>query len=119
MKAAVLDFACRHKLSPPTWWREDSGVSSGATITGVDLGTTSPPSTRAAEARPRGRRPEKLEQVKAAMKRDIQEGRHTIEDLKSMRQKVLAARYDVSRETAVKARAAVESEMSAGNQHRQ
>jgi hypothetical protein len=119
MKEAALDFARRRKLSPPTWWREEGGVSPGATTAGVDLNTASPPPISIAEARQRGRRPEKRARVEAAMKRDIQEGRQTLEGLKSMPQKVLAATYSVSRETARKSLTAVESEMSPGNQPRQ
>ena len=55
-------------------------------------------------ARPRGRRPEKLEKVAEAMRQGIQNGQRSVEDLDRMREKDLAATYGVSRDTARKAR---------------
>ncbi len=55
----------------------------------------------------RGRRPTKRNEVIAKMRLEIEEGRLTPEDLKDMIEKTLAADYNVSRETARKARAAV------------
>jgi DNA-binding GntR family transcriptional regulator len=49
----------------------------------------------------------KLEQVKEAMRNDIQQGRRTVAELSIMREKDLAAEYRVSRDTARKARKAV------------
>jgi Bacterial regulatory proteins, gntR family len=61
-----------------------------------------PPHMRQAGNR-RGRKPTKLEQVKQAMRRDLSQG----SELQSMREKELAAKYGVSRDTARKARDAV------------
>jgi DNA-binding GntR family transcriptional regulator len=57
--------------------------------------------------RPRGAKPKKLEQVKEAMRNDIRQGRRTVAELSNMREKVLAAEYGVSRDTARKACKAV------------
>jgi DNA-binding GntR family transcriptional regulator len=57
--------------------------------------------------RPRGAKPKKLEQVKEAMRNDIRQGRRTVAELSNMREKVLAAEYGVSRDTARKARKAL------------
>jgi DNA-binding GntR family transcriptional regulator len=57
--------------------------------------------------RPRGAKPKKLEQVKEAMRDDIWQGRRTVAELSNMREKVLAAEYGVSRDTARKARKAL------------
>jgi hypothetical protein len=54
----------------------------------------------------RGRKPTKLEQVKQAMRRDLSQG----SELQNMREKELAAKYGVSRDTARKARDAVRAE---------
>ena len=116
MKEAALDFARRHKLPVPTWWMEDSYELTINATSGLELGLASPPSFPTAPARPRGRRPEKRAHVEWAMKRDIQQGRQTVEGLKDMPQKTLAGIYGVSRETARKALAAVESNMSRGTQ---
>ena len=64
-------------------------------------------------ARPRGPRPQKFEQTKEAMRKDIQDGRLTLEQLEDMLEKNLIARYGgVSRDTARKARNAVLSELN-------
>jgi hypothetical protein len=55
----------------------------------------------------RGRKPTKLEHVKQAMRRDLSQGT----DLQGMREKELAAKYGVSRDTARKARDAVVPEI--------
>ena len=55
----------------------------------------------------RGAKPVKLERVKEAMKNNIRQGRRTVTELSKMRGKDLAAEYDVSRDTARKARNAV------------
>lgn len=60
--------------------------------------------------RRRGPRPKKLEKVKQAMRDDILHGRQTVDDLRQMLEKQLADSYDVSRDTARKARTAVVSE---------
>jgi hypothetical protein len=63
--------------------------------------------TTNAEVRKRGRTPIKLERVKERMRRDIQEGRCTVDGLNSKLEKVLAQEYAVSRDTARKARNAI------------
>jgi hypothetical protein len=117
MREAALDFARRHELPPPSWW------------TGAFAASPEPPNHLAPEIpkaaskspveaglrRPRGRRPKKLEQVKKAMRDDIQCRRRTVEDLMEMREKELSARYGVSRDTARKARKAVFVENSIRN----
>jgi hypothetical protein len=60
--------------------------------------------------RARGPKPQKLERVKKAMRDDIREGRQTSDGLKNMLEKTLAEKYEVSRDTARKARTAVLSE---------
>ena len=59
-----------------------------------------------------GRRPRKRHQVKAALTEDLEEGRLTEAALMNMREKTLADKYGVNRETARKARDEVLSEMS-------
>jgi hypothetical protein len=61
-------------------------------------------------ARRPGPRPKKLEAVKAAMRKDIAEGRRTREGLRDALEKELEDYYHVSRDTARKAREAVLSE---------
>jgi hypothetical protein len=65
----------------------------------------------AGPARRRGARPLKFEQTRDAMRNDIQRGRHTVADLEDMLEKNLVTNYDVSRDTARKARKAVLSEL--------
>ena len=69
------------------------------------------------EVRKRGRKPTKLERVKDAMRRDIREGRHTDASLRDMLQKSLATNYNVSRDTACKARDVVLSEFAENSIH--
>jgi hypothetical protein len=64
----------------------------------------------AGSARRRGARPKKFEQVRGAMRGDLQQGRLTLAELKNMLEKELAADYGVSRDTARKARNAVLAE---------
>jgi hypothetical protein len=59
-----------------------------------------------------GRKPTKLEQTKTAMRDDIKSKKLTPGQLKEMLQKNLAERYNVSRETACKAREEVLSEIN-------
>ena len=66
----------------------------------------------AGPARRRGRRPQKFEQARDAMMNDIQHGRCTVPQLDDMLEKDLVAKYDVSRDTARKARKAVLSELN-------
>jgi hypothetical protein len=114
MKEAALDFARRHELPPPSWWTDAFAASPkpanhlapDGTIPIPKAASKSPVEARL--RRPRGPRPKKLEQVKEAMRDDIRCGRRTVEDLREMREKELAAQYgDVSRDTARRARKAV------------
>ena len=75
------------------------------------------PSPAVSDVRKRGRRPNKLEQVKEAMRRDIRERRQTPDSLSAMLEKTLAGTYKVSRDTARKARAAVLSEFGENSNH--
>jgi hypothetical protein len=100
MKEAALDFARRHELPPPSWWADGTSLSAD---TGVTMKDASPTPAPPHVARPRGRKPKKLDQVKQAMREDIRLGRLTPVALRDMREKNLAARYDVSRDTARKA----------------
>jgi len=102
MKEAVLDFANRRKLPPPSWWTDDNVTSKDAHSV-----TASPIPAPAHMARPRGRRPKKLGQVIEALSEDIRQGRLTEHALSNMLEKDLAASYGVSRDTARKARDAV------------
>jgi hypothetical protein len=110
-KEAVLDFACRHGLPPPSWWAEAAAPAGEAAS--PDPGSTIHPQnpTPARSPRRRGRRPIEVERVKAAIQADIHEGRHTLAALQSMPQKTLAGTYGVSRETARNALKAVVSEL--------
>jgi Queuosine biosynthesis protein QueC len=63
------------------------------------------------EARRRGKRSKKLEQVKEAMRGDIRDGKRTAESLNAMLEKELENTYGASRDTTRKARAAVLSEI--------
>lgn len=112
VKEAILAFARRHQLPPPTWWAEIPGGPMGRAPASADVATRAPTSIPNTEARARGRRPEKRVRVKEAMKRDIQRGRLPLEQMQNMGQEALAARYGVSRETARKALAEITSEVS-------
>jgi hypothetical protein len=61
-------------------------------------------------ARRRGVRPQKFEQVCNAMRDDLREGRLTLAQLSDTLEKILADDYDVSRDTARRARNAVLAE---------
>jgi hypothetical protein len=107
MKEAALDFAKRHEIPPPSWWTEGPSVSIDS-----DAATSpSPVPTSTHSARPRGRRPKKLDRAKEAMREDIRLGQLTAVALRDMTEENLAFRYHVSRDTARKARDAVLSEM--------
>jgi hypothetical protein len=113
MKEAVLDFAKRREIPTPSWWTDGISVSTDAGVTtkGAHSIAASPIPASTHSARPRGRRPKKLDQVKAAMREDIVRGQKTPHGLRDMREKDLAARYGVSRDTARRARDAVLSEL--------
>jgi hypothetical protein len=112
MKEAVLDFASRHEIPPPSWWTDGTSVSTDAGVTTKGIHSSSPIPAPTHCARPRGRRPIKLDQVKEAMRNDIQLGQKTRDGLRHMPEKELEARYRVSRYTARRARDAVLSEIS-------
>jgi hypothetical protein len=120
MKEAVLDFASRHGIPPPSWWTDGTSVSTDADMTtkGAHSIAASPIPVPTHSARPRGRRPKKSDQVKEAMREDVRRGRQTLGGLSAMLEKDLAAGYGVSRETARKARDVVLSEMPTGTQGR-
>jgi hypothetical protein len=77
-------------------------ASSGSHIRGDTRSMVT--SGTAAPKRRRGRRPVKFENTMHAMRTDIQERRRSVADLANMLQKELEATYDVSRDTARKAR---------------
>jgi|SRR6516164_5096051 len=114
MKEAVLDFAKRRGIPPPSWWTDRTSVSTdaGVTTNGAHSIAASPTATPTRSARRLGRRPKKLDQVKEAMREHIRLRQKTAESLRDMLEKELAAGYRVSRETARKARHAVLSEIS-------
>ena len=114
MKEAILDFAKRREIPPPSWWTDGTGVSTDADVTtkGAHSIAGSPTLTQTHSARLRGRKAKKLDQVKGAMREDIRRGQKTPDGLRDMLEKELAAGYGVSRETARKARDAVLSEIS-------
>jgi hypothetical protein len=113
MKEAVLDFAKRREIPPPSWWTDGIGVSTDASV--ITKGThsiaASPTPAPTHSATPRGRRPKKLDQVKEAMREDILRGQKTPDGLGDMLEKDLAAGYGVSRDTARRARNAILSKM--------
>jgi hypothetical protein len=120
MKEAVLDFAKRREIPPPSWWTDRTSVStdSGVTTKSAHSIAASPTAASTHSARPPGRRPKKLDQVKEAMRDDIWRGRKTPDGLRDMLEKDLAAGYGVSRDTARRARVAVLSERPTGAQTR-
>src|SRR5262249_11332113 len=75
-KEAELDFANRHEIPPPSWWTNGSSVSpdAGVTTKGTDSIAASPIPAPSHSARGRGRRPKKLDRVKAAMREHIRLG---------------------------------------------
>jgi hypothetical protein len=120
MKQAVLDFAKRREIPPPSWWTDRTSVSTDAGVTtkGAHSIAASPTAAPTHSARPRGRRPKKLDQVKEAMREDIRLFQKTPDGLRHMLEKELAARYGVSRDTARRARDAVLWEMPRATQGR-
>ena len=118
MKEAVLDFASRQEIPPPSWWTDGTSVSTDAGVTTKGIHSSSPIPAPTHSARPRGRRPKKLGQVKEAMREDIRLGQKTPDGLRDMLEKDLAAGYGVCRDTARRARDAVLSEIATGAQGR-
>jgi hypothetical protein len=113
MKEAALDFARRREVPAPSWWTEGPGLSPASCVTSPNAhsGAASPTSSPFTSTRRGGRRPKKLDQAKEAMRGDIREGRLTLVKLRDMLEKNLAEKYEVSRDTARKARDAVLSEV--------
>jgi hypothetical protein len=113
MKEAVLDFAKRHELPLPSWWADGTDVPTEVGVMTKDTHSVVASSTPAPTqfARPRGRKPKKLEQVKQDMREAIRLGQLTPVVLRDMPETNLANQYGVSRDTARKARDAVLSEM--------
>jgi hypothetical protein len=113
MKEAVLDFAKRREIPPPSWWTDGTDVPTDVGVITKDTQSVAASPTPAPThlARPRGRKPKKLARVKEAMMAEIRLGRRTPNGLKNMLEKDLMAGYGVSRDTARKARDAVLSEM--------
>jgi hypothetical protein len=108
MKEAALDFASRYGLPSPSWWSDAYATSNKLADHLTPDDTISAPS--AAESnlkRQRGPKPNKLKQVKEAMRNDIRQGRRTLAELSSMLEKDLTAEYGVSRDTARKARVGI------------
>ena len=66
MKEAVLDFAKRREIPPPSWWTDRTSVSidAGVTTNGTHSIAGSPTLTQTHSARLRGRKAKKLNQVK-------------------------------------------------------
>jgi Bacterial regulatory proteins, gntR family len=120
MKEAVLDFASRREIPPPSWWTDCNSISpdAGVTTKGAPSLPASPMQAPTHSTRQLGRRPKKLDQVKEAMREDIRGGQKTADGLRHMLEKELAARYGVSRDTARRARDAVLSERPTGPQGR-
>ena len=114
MKEAVLDFARRHELPPPSWWTDSTSVSADVSVTAKSTHSiaASPAPAPTHLARPRGRKPKKLDRAKEAMREAIQLGQLTVVALRDMPEMQLAARFAVSRDTARKARDVVLSEMT-------
>jgi hypothetical protein len=112
-KEAVLDFASRHEIPPPSWWTDRTSVSADAGVTTKDAHSIAacPTAAPTHSAKPRGRRPKKREQVEEAMTEDIRLGQRSPDVLRDMTEKELAASYGVSRETARKARDVVLSQI--------
>jgi hypothetical protein len=111
MKEAVLAFAQRHALPPPSWWRNEAEPTTGqgnSTETAASLSgaISQGPTPRCVRKAP------KLEAVKQRMRAEIQRNELTTLDLGNMLEKELAEKYRVSRDTARKARYAVLSDQS-------
>jgi hypothetical protein len=114
MKEAILDFARRRQLPPPSWWDTPvgataDGLSVSADTTPISVATLQNP-TPAISGRRRGPRPWQFERIREEMRKDIRQRRRTVTELQNMREKELASQYRVSRDTARKARQAVLSE---------
>jgi hypothetical protein len=110
MKEAALVFAQQHALPTPSWWRHDR--DSGPTAReDVPDAAPSRSGTITENAPPKRVRARKLTKVQRNMSEEIQQGKLTTAELENMLEKDLSARYDVSRDTARKARNAVLAEL--------
>jgi hypothetical protein len=98
----------QHVSSEPGAVLERTGSCLGAGLTS----RRRPDRTAAKPARRRGPRATKFERTVEAMRRDIQDQRCSMPELEAMREKCLAGKYEVSRDTARRARDAVLSEMN-------
>jgi hypothetical protein len=89
MKEAILDFALRREIPPPSWWADNTSVSPDAGVTTKDSSSiaSSPMPAPSHVPSRRGRKAKKLDQVKAAMREDIQLGRQTPDSLRDMLEK--------------------------------
>jgi len=138
-KEAALDFARRRKLPTPSWWTDSPDLPTGARAAskGIEPAANARPWSPLASGHPEspsatahpgstrdsapagltsmpgrgGRRPKKRNEVMAAMKEHIEQGRITEAALRKMPEKILAADYRASRETVRKARDKVLSEI--------
>ena len=110
MKEAVLAFAQSNALPPPSWWRNEAEPT---TEQSKSIETAPSLSNAICPAQPlrRVRKAPKLDAVKQQMRDEIRRGRLTKSGLENMLEKDLSAAYDVSRDTARKARKAVLSEL--------
>jgi len=107
-----VSLLTEHSLELPKFWRPAAGIPKEAEMPKEDAGARVAKTLHrpGSNARKRGPKPIKLEQVKEAMRRDLQKGM-TLDHLSSMPEKVLAEEYQVSRDTARKARSALRSEI--------
>jgi hypothetical protein len=114
MKEAVLDFARRRQLPPPSWWDTPVGANADGVSISADTapisGATSQNPTPAISGRRRGPRRWQFDLAREEMRKDIRLRRRTVTELQNMLEKELASHYHVSRDTARKAREAVLSE---------
>jgi hypothetical protein len=62
------------------------------------------------DARKRGRKPDVGNRIRDAMRKDLLENRHTVQQLKDMKEEEMAATYGGSRDTCRNARRAILSE---------
>jgi hypothetical protein len=111
MKEAALDFARRRDLTVPSWWTVEWSKLQNSGL-GESCAESVFSSSDSAISKRRGRLPKKRNLTKAAMKKDVQDGRLTSMELTNMLEKELSFRYGVGRETARQARQAVLAEMS-------
>jgi Bacterial regulatory proteins, gntR family len=114
MKEAALAFAQRHNLPLPSFSQNGAvdlpitaaeGINETAAL---KSGTPIENSANLSLPRSRGRKPKKLNGTEEAMREDIRQNRLTASQLDKMTEVKLAEKYGVSRDTARKARNAVQ-----------